>query len=129
MPKVGDTIYKFDENHRVYRRDKDGRAQGGPIYAEHFFPFVIQGETKHSWLTGYRGEEKVNKRTMRSAGKGGFHGHDWFTEEGKAGRIWLARHRHKIIRHLEHATEEQLRRVAEIVGYRASDDQDTSNHE
>lgn len=119
MLKVGDTIYQFDENHRVYPRDDSGRATGGAIYAEFFIPHVIKSETKQSWLSGYRGEDRVNKKTMREAGRSGFHGHQWFTEEGRAAQIWLHEHRQPIVRALEHANVEQLRRVAEIVGYAA----------
>lgn len=119
MLKVGDTIHKFDINHRVYARDANGRATSGAIYAEFFVPFVIKGETKQSWLTGYRGETRVNKKTLKESGKNGFGGHQWFTDDGKAAQLWLHDHRQHIIRALENGTVDQLKRVAEIVGYAA----------
>ena len=53
MPKVGDTIWIFDIQRRVYARDADGRATGGPIWREHWRPVVIVGETSRSWVTDY----------------------------------------------------------------------------
>jgi hypothetical protein len=117
MLKIGDTIYKFDENHRVYRKGPDGRATGGPIYAEYFVPYEIKGETKQSWLTGYMSDIKVNKKTLRSAGQSGFSGHQWFTAESKDAHLWVAEHRRGIERALLSATVDQLKRIAEIVGY------------
>jgi hypothetical protein len=62
MPKVGDTIWIFDINRRVYARDADGRATGGPIWREHWRPHVIVGETSRSWLT-YRGKKIAKSGT------------------------------------------------------------------
>ena len=60
MPKVGDTIWIFDINRRVYARDADGRATDGSIWREHWRPMVIVVETSRSWLTDYGA--KVAKR-------------------------------------------------------------------
>jgi hypothetical protein len=60
MPKVGDAIWIFDINRRVYPRDADGRATGGPIWREHWKLHVIVGETSRSWLTDYG--NKIAKR-------------------------------------------------------------------
>ena len=51
MPQVGDTIWIFNINRRVYQRDEKGRAFGGPIWREHWGPDQITGETSRSWLT------------------------------------------------------------------------------
>ena len=42
---IGDTVWVFDTNRRVYPKD-----DGGPIYREHFRPLKITGETRASWL-------------------------------------------------------------------------------
>ena len=60
MTKIGDTIWIFDSNRRVYPRDADGRATGGPIWREHWKPVVIVGETSRWWLTDYG--NKIAKR-------------------------------------------------------------------
>jgi hypothetical protein len=51
--KVGSTIWRFDDNHRVYDRGPDGRAIGGAIYREHWVPVVIRSETSRSWIVPY----------------------------------------------------------------------------
>jgi hypothetical protein len=59
MTKIGDTIWIFDSNRRVYARGAGGAHQG-PIWREHWRPHVIVGETSRSWLT-YHGN-KIAKR-------------------------------------------------------------------
>lgn len=115
---VGDTIYRFDGNRRVYPKREKGEPSGGPIYAEHFEAHVIGSETKQSWLItdGY-GIVKVNKKTMRQAGSNGWGGWQWFSAEGKEANIWLNVHRHKIRNLLDGASPHQLRQVADILGY------------
>ena len=116
--KVGDTLYRFDGNRRVYRREDDGRATGGPIYAEHFSAHTIHGETKQSWLLGINDPFKVNKATLREAGKSGFHGYQWFTEQGREDNIWVHEHRHKIVQKVEREMRAPLlREIASVVGY------------
>jgi hypothetical protein len=61
--KVGDTLWLFDINRRVYPRDEKGRATGSPIWREHWVPHEITGETSRSWLIGWRG--KVPKKGGR----------------------------------------------------------------
>lgn len=118
--KVGDTLYRFDVNRRVYRKAENGRSTGSPIYSEHFEPRTIGGETKLSWLItdGY-GIVKVNKKTMRQASNNGWGGWQWFTAEAMEDNIWLADHRHNIRNMLDNASASQLRQVAEILGYKA----------
>lgn len=44
---IGSTIWIFDINRRVYRKDTSGH----PIWREHWRPEVIAGETSRSWIT------------------------------------------------------------------------------
>ena len=65
MPKIGDTVWYFDENHRVYECDETGRSRGGPIWREHWRPAEVIGETRVSWIVGTDGrfkELRVKKR-------------------------------------------------------------------
>jgi hypothetical protein len=48
-PKIGDTIWLFDINRRVYAPDKSG----GPIWREHWRPVEIVSETSRSYVTKY----------------------------------------------------------------------------
>lgn len=64
--KVGDHIYRFDINRRVYER-KPGKKYGGRIiYREHWQELSITGETSRSWLvqrfSGDRSPLKVPKK-------------------------------------------------------------------
>lgn len=54
-PHIGMKVWRFDQNRRVYRRDANGRAVGGPIWREHWEPLEIIGETSRSWLIGRPG--------------------------------------------------------------------------
>jgi len=58
---IGTTVWIFDENNRVYRRDSKGQSiGGGPIWREHWRPVQIVSETKRSWVTAYR--DKIPKK-------------------------------------------------------------------
>lgn len=52
QPHIGMTVWQFDPNRRVYPRDDNGRAFGGPIWREHWVRLCVIGETSKSWLVG-----------------------------------------------------------------------------
>ena len=64
--KVGDIVWVFDKNHRVYENERAGRKLGGgPIYLEYFVPREIIGETSRSWLLEPKwAPDKINKKTL-----------------------------------------------------------------
>ena len=47
--KVGDLLWFFDGDRRVYARDEKGRAVGGPIWREHWVPMVVLAESPVAW--------------------------------------------------------------------------------
>ena len=114
MLKIGDTIFRFDGNRRVYRKN-DRIGGGGPIYSEHFEPLKIVGENKVSWLLeqGW----KANKKSLSSAKALEYGGRGFFTAEGMKDDIWRYEHRNKIVRLVDQADPAILRQVAELVGY------------
>ena len=60
-PKVGDPVWVFDENRRVYAKDKDGKfLGGGPIWRAHWEKNEIVSETSRSWILRY--DIKVPKK-------------------------------------------------------------------
>ena len=63
-PNIGDTVWYFDPNHRVYNRDANGRRIGGPIWREHWRPVEVTGETRLSWIVGHDNYEvfRVKKK-------------------------------------------------------------------
>jgi hypothetical protein len=65
-PKIGDQVWLFNGNHRVYPRDAQGKpVPGGPVFREHFRPYQIIGETRTSWCLD-RGEHyRIDKKTLR----------------------------------------------------------------
>lgn len=54
-PHIGMKVWRFDINRRVYKRDENGRAIGGPIWREHWVPLEIVGETTRSWIVARPG--------------------------------------------------------------------------
>src|SRR5687767_13513281 len=51
--KIGDSVWIYDANRRVYRQKADGRWFGAPIEREHWAEHFIVAETSKSWLVGY----------------------------------------------------------------------------
>jgi len=109
---VGDKVYRFDGNVRVYDRAGFG---GAAIYEKHFVEEEIIGETNRSWITsrGYKISKKDGScpAAMQYAGRG------FFTFQAMQDDIWRNNHRHKIERLLGQASAHQLRQVADILGY------------
>jgi hypothetical protein len=109
--QIGDTLYNFDVNRRVYTKPENGF--GKIIYSKHFHPLKIIGETRMSWLLehGYRAKKKGDDPMSR----GGF-----YTAEEMADNIWVNDHRHKVRDLLDRAPAEQIRQVAAVLGYQHS---------
>lgn len=109
--KIGDTLYHFDGNRRVYQPDR----RGPPIYEEHFRPVTIIGETKLSWVVNHY-NQKVNKKTLES--KPSYADRGYFTKAGMDADIWNHSHRHKIVSKVrDDASIEHLKEIARIIGY------------
>lgn len=113
--KVGDKIWRFDDNRRVYPKAPPGKLwpRGGPIYREHWYEVEITGETSRSWVVGKGyGECKVPK-------KGVHHGFA-FTKQELDDACYVHEHAHKLgdeVRRLRDAAT--LRLVANAIGYEA----------
>ncbi len=103
--KIGDTIWRFNTNRRVYSDDKSA-----PIWREHWEPLTIIGETTRSWLVGYYYKPyRVPKK--------GSDPRQWvFSEEEIENRDWVERHKHRISRAVLHADYYALKEVARILG-------------
>lgn len=114
--KIGDTVYRFDINRRVYRDKSPGSfGGGGPIYSEHFEPLKIIGESKSSWLLEHR--YSVGKRVLASAKT---FPRRFFTAAQMDDDIWANEHRYAIREKLTRTPVDQLRQVAAIIGYEAA---------
>lgn len=104
--KVGDKIFFFNLNHRVYNE----RGSGGPIWREHWQPTVITGETSRSWETVY-GKCPKNPKTRDAR--------VWAMDEGEIDlACWGKEHQHKIAGQVERIDDVLLLKViAGIINY------------
>lgn len=110
---VGDTIWYFNINRRVYPAREFGKphASLGPIYREHWVATKIIGETTRSWLCEYG--RKCAKKGDRLG---------WALSEAEVDDdCFVSEERHRIadavLRTRDAAT---LREVARIIGYQAT---------
>jgi hypothetical protein len=99
--KVGDKVWLFSENRRVY--PKNSKFSSGPIYAEHFYQVTIDGETSRSWLI-----EKTKYPKITSI-------INLYTNEQKADAIWREENERKIVDKIKYCTIEQLKQIDTIL--------------
>ena len=112
MPKISH-IWVFDENHRRYRRDQNGRAYGGPIYRDHWVKREVVAETSRSWILNCG--TKIPKTGRRGVA---------FTEDEVNQDVYIKDNGHKIadkVRFCNHY--ETLREVARLVGFKEIEEQ------
>lgn len=124
--KVGDTIYRYDENHRVYDRNAKGEAKGPPIFSGYFRPYRIVGEEKRSWILAAvygdgevsRVQSKLGKHIVdtRPAGYGG--APMWSSEAMREACIWRHTHGYALSEAVRRCVDlEALKEIARLVGY------------
>ena len=107
--QVGDTLYYFDQNRRKYSKPPPGsdRIWGDIIYAEHFAPEKIIGETRVSWCFEYGRKAKKSDPTQ----------YGFYTAEQMADKIYEHDNGYKISDLVRHAPAKHLKQIAEIIGY------------
>jgi hypothetical protein len=98
--KVGDKVWLFDSNRRVY--PKDNKFSSAPIFSEHFHQVIIDGETSRSWLIG---REKFSKTHFCGI----------YTDEQKADLIWKEDNQQKIIEEIRNCSINKLREINSIL--------------
>ena len=86
--KVGDKVWIFDSNRRVYQDDKGNKLKRC-WYKGYFVEREIEGETKQSWIINYQGEIKVNKKTLRYKAEYGKDGKLHTSEEEIDRECWI----------------------------------------
>ena len=99
---IGSTIWRFDENHRIYK-DK----HSGPDYRSYWLECKITGETSRSWVVGPYGK----------CPKKGEHFGWAFSAEEVDDDVWAKDERRHIISCVERCGVATLRAVAALVGY------------
>jgi len=120
---VGSTLWIFDENRRVYPKEKLPNGQMcsfGPIWREHWQATVITGETRVSWLV--RGPNsragKISKRDLAAGTMRGV----LSSERDLDAACVVQQHAYKIGQRVQRmaggvAAEHVLRQIAALVGY------------
>ena len=98
--KVGDKIWLFSSNRRVYR--KDGIEYSSPIYSEYFYQDTIDGETSRSWIVG---KTKFSKKDTRGI----------FTDQEKEDSIWANDYRWKIVDKVGNCPVSVLKKINELL--------------
>lgn len=105
--KVGDTIWWFDGNHRVYSRDSSR-----PVWRQHWRPRVIIGETDRSWLIEPSWRPRKVPKVNPPA--------EWaFSEAEIDQQAWVEENAHRIA-HLVGVCRryDVLKEVAKVIGWR-----------
>lgn len=98
--KVGDEVWMFDINRRVYENNK-----GSPIFNGHFYKAQISGETARSFIVSRKKYPKNNLSWM-------------YTDEQKLDAIWADENRYKIREIICNVDIETLKKIAAILDER-----------
>lgn len=111
--QIGQKFYVFDYNHRVY---KNGSGSG-PDYRSHFVEREILGETARSWIVGYPGQTRITRESFKVPKNNPFNG-KLHTEAMVEDAVWANEHRYKIREKVQYCSVEQLKKIAEVLGYK-----------
>lgn len=108
---IGQTVYIFDINRRVYPKDDKGRSiSGGPIWREHWRPEKIESETSRSWVTEFGNRIPKKNPDPRCV---------TFSKAEIEEMAWVHEYRYRIVRCLEVCQEpEKVKQVAAILGFK-----------
>lgn len=98
--QVGDKVWIFDNNHRVYE-DKNGNRSNYALYSGHFREFIITGETKQSWVIG---SLKVNKKTLEVKGHA-LDPHLFLSQEEVNENCWVHENKYDILKKIERSAD------------------------
>ena len=112
---VGDTVYWFDVNRRVYTKDASGHSTGGPIWRQHWRKVEVIGETARRWLLShYAGKIPKKGPTPR-----GFS----LCEREIDRAEWVEKNKHKLISHLTQRVDnyDVLKQIAALIGYQTNE--------
>jgi hypothetical protein len=94
-------VWIFDINRRIYNRDENGRAYGGPVWREHWQKHEITGETIRSWI-----RDNVDLRSI------------CFTDQELEDVIYIHDNERHIAERVRKITDVKLlKQVAELIGY------------
>jgi hypothetical protein len=107
---VGQRVWEFDQNHRVYVE-----GQIGPVFSEHFRPYKVVGIEGRSYRIG-AGSDPERRSSLVGFAKAE---KTYYTDEEKAEAIWEDSHRYRIVDQVKRVDVRALRKIAELIGYKA----------
>ncbi|KLU62292.1 hypothetical protein CEB3_c13360 [Peptococcaceae bacterium CEB3] len=111
--QVGDRVWIFDENNRVYR-DAAGNETLSPWYRGHFVEHFVVGETRHSWILA-RSATTHPKRGFKIPKKDA-EKHVFVSEEAVEKACWVQSNRYRIAKAVEESADyDMLRQIGEIL--------------
>ena len=115
--KIGDPVWVYDPNLRVYPRSTEtGKSVGSPIYRESFRKFEITSESKTSWIVGRRDNDRVIAKISKN-GKYSV-GIMAFSEQELDDLCFINDNRHEISHHISTIIDASvLREVARVSGF------------
>lgn len=115
--KIGDPVWVYDQNLRVYRRSPEtGKAIGSPVYRESFRKFEITSESKTSWVVGRRDNDRVIAKISKNGMSSG--GIMAFSEQELDDLCFINDNRHQISHHISTIIDATvLREVARVSGF------------
>lgn len=102
-------IWIFDQNRRVYRKDKNGIPSGPPIWRERWRKATVVGETSRSWITNF--SEKIPKKGCNKRMV-------CFSEKELDRLSYVEENRRKISDIVICLDYSRLKQVADICGYK-----------
>lgn len=107
--KIGDTVYLFDSNRRIYGKDRSG-----PIWREHWYPAKVTGETSRSWIIG---DHPWTQCKLPKKGKPSFA--IAYSQEEIDRESWIQDNRYQISKLVDRCGDyEVLQKIAELLGYK-----------
>lgn len=107
--KIGDSVWLFDINRRVYVDDQGNRTSV-PVWLHHWHECKIVGETSRSWILNYF-NKKVPKKDADNR-------QVCFCWEQVLGYAWVHNNRSKIELAIRGLSLEKLREVAAVIDYK-----------
>jgi len=118
--EIGDKVWIFDGNTRRYTDDQ-GNKTIGAWYRGHFVEKYIIGETKQSWIIGWKGSTpdnrdiKVNKKTLSYPRQIALDGHLYVSEEEVDQVCWINDNQHSLSERVRQCDYFKLKEIEEIL--------------
>lgn len=109
--KVGDTVYSFDRNRRIYKTG-EGVA---PDYRYYFRETVITGETPTQWLTLHGAKFNKRPRAGRIPDTFSSHHDRLYTGGDVDNAVYVTENRHRVAEAIREVDDAEVLRQIEVL--------------